>query len=393
MAGQRLAKIAFRADGSAQWLGPNSPLGNTWSMGPLGADLFHGLTGIALFLGWLGQLTGNERHNALARQAWRTAAGRLDQNGLERFGGMAGVGGLVYGLVQLSRLWSDESLIDLAEKQAMASAAYAAEDVLCDFVSGSAGTIAGLAALYELRPSASLRDCIRAHASRLLTTAIRTDTGIGWLSDPIRTSRGVQLPIAGFAHGNAGVILALAQAATILDDRTFREAVGAALAYEQALFDPAAGEWAELGDYALLRDAGKDPHRAYWCYGGTGIGLSRLRTRADLDPEAVGLLEVQAALNALDVQPVGSHCLCHGELGNTELYLQAATVLDRPELRAQARARGVAVVEAIRSSGWRCGMPLNIHTPGLMFGLAGIGYGMLRLAEPDRVPAVLTLQS
>jgi type 2 lantibiotic biosynthesis protein LanM len=392
MAGQRLAKIAFRAGGSAQWLGPNSPLGNTWSMGPLGADFFHGLTGVALFLGWLGRLTEDERHDALAREAWRTAAGQLDQNGLERFGGMAGVGGLVYGLVQLSRLWSDESLLDLAEKQALASAPHAAEDVLYDFTTGAAGTIAGLAALYELRPSASLRDCIRGHASRLLATAIHTDTGVGWLSDPVRTSRGAQLPVAGFAHGNAGVILALALAATILGDQASHEAACSALAYEQALFDPAAGVWAELGDHALLRVAGKAPHRAYWCYGGTGIGLSRLRTRADLDPAAVGMLEVQAALNALDVQPVGSHCLCHGELGNTELYLQAATALDRPELRAQARARGVAVAEAIRSSGWRCGMPLNIHTPGIMFGLAGIGYGMLRLAEPDTVPALLTLQ-
>jgi hypothetical protein len=31
-------------------------------------------------------------------------------------------------------------------------------------------------------------------------------------------------------------------------------------------------------------------------------------------------------------------------------------------------------------------------TPGIMSGLAGIGYGMLRLAEPDSVPVVLTLQ-
>jgi lantibiotic modifying enzyme len=37
-------------------------------------------------------------------------------------------------------------------------------------------------------------------------------------------------------------------------------------------------------------------------------------------------------------------------------------------------------------------MPLNIHTPGLMFGLAGIGYGLLRLAEPDSVPVVPTLR-
>jgi lantibiotic modifying enzyme len=36
-------------------------------------------------------------------------------------------------------------------------------------------------------------------------------------------------------------------------------------------------------------------------------------------------------------------------------------------------------------------MALNVQTVGLMFGLAGIGYGMLRLIDPARVPDVLTL--
>ena len=36
-------------------------------------------------------------------------------------------------------------------------------------------------------------------------------------------------------------------------------------------------------------------------------------------------------------------------------------------------------------------MPLGVETPGLMTGLAGIGYGLLRLAAPERVPNVLGL--
>jgi Lanthionine synthetase C-like protein len=34
---------------------------------------------------------------------------------------------------------------------------------------------------------------------------------------------------------------------------------------------------------------------------------------------------------------------------------------------------------------------LGVESPGLMTGLAGIGYGLLRLAEPTRVPSVLVL--
>jgi lantibiotic modifying enzyme len=36
-------------------------------------------------------------------------------------------------------------------------------------------------------------------------------------------------------------------------------------------------------------------------------------------------------------------------------------------------------------------MPRGAEPPGLMIGLAGVGYGLLRLAAPERVPAVLLL--
>ena len=38
-------------------------------------------------------------------------------------------------------------------------------------------------------------------------------------------------------------------------------------------------------------------------------------------------------------------------------------------------------LESIRRDGWICGVPSGVETPGLMTGLAGIGYGLLRLAN------------
>ena len=35
--------------------------------------------------------------------------------------------------------------------------------------------------------------------------------------------------------------------------------------------------------------------------------------------------------------------------------------------------------------------PSIVEAPGLLVGLAGIGYGLLRLAYPERVPSVLVL--
>jgi lantibiotic modifying enzyme len=87
----------------------------------------------------------------------------------------------------------------------------------------------------------------------------------------------------------------------------------------------------------------------------------------------------------------GNHSLCHGSLGNLELLLQAGEILENRCWRDQASRLAAIILESIQRKGWLCGNPLGVESPGLMTGLAGIGYGLLRLAEPARVPSVLVL--
>jgi lanthionine synthetase-like protein len=49
------------------------------------------------------------------------------------------------------------------------------------------------------------------------------------------------------------------------------------------------------------------------------------------------------------------------------------------------------VLAVIKKYGWLCGVPLAVELPALMNGLAGICYGLLRVAAPDRVPSLLAL--
>ncbi|MEU3197398.1 lanthionine synthetase LanC family protein, partial [Streptomyces sp. NPDC006996] len=50
--------------------------------------------------------------------------------------------------------------------------------------------------------------------------------------------------------------------------------------------------------------------------------------------------------------------------------------------------RALALVEA---QNHRCATPDDVPSPGLLDGLSGIGYGLLRLAHPGTVPSVLLL--
>ena len=128
-----------------------------------------------------------------------------------------------------------------------------------------------------------------------------------------------------------------------------------------------------------------------WCHGAPGIGLARLLSLPYLD-DATIRAEIATALETTRAHGFGgNHSLCHGDLGNLDLLLQAGEALGDDGWVEAAGRKAAQVLASIESNGWLCGIALGAESPGLMTGLAGIGYQLLRLAEPARVPSVLTL--
>src|SRR6185312_15236215 len=80
-----------------------------------------------------------------------------------------------------------------------------------------------------------------------------------------------------------------------------------------------------------------------------------------------------------------NHSLCHGDLGNLELLLSAAQLSGEAHYQPEVERLVAQVLESIQRQGWCTGIPHSIEIPGLMTGIAGIGYGLLRAAAPDRV--------
>jgi lantibiotic modifying enzyme len=78
--------------------------------------------------------------------------------------------------------------------------------------------------------------------------------------------------------------------------------------------------------------------------------------------------------------------LCHGELGIAEVLAAV------PGCETARRRHAGLILDAIDRYGPCCGTPDGVPTPGLLSGLAGIGYGLLRLGYPARVPSALLLE-
>ena len=100
----------------------------------------------------------------------------------------------------------------------------------------------------------------------------------------------------------------------------------------------------------------------------------------------------QAILTTVRHGCCDNHSLCHGALGNLELLIEASRQLG-PEYRpGQYEDMCDQVISDIEEGQWRCGVPMGAETPGLLTGLAGIGYGLLRIWNADRVPSVLLME-
>lgn len=390
--GDRLEQLALQDDETAMWIGLTLLNERTWTLQPLGADLYNGLPGVALFLAYLGSISGNERYTLLSEKALATVRRQIARvrGSFPSLGGFSGWGGLVYTLTHLGVLWRRPSLLSEAEELVEEISAGVERDEYSDILSGAAGSIAALSGLYQHVRSARILSVANSCGDRLLACAREFEQGIGW---PSRIAP--ETPLAGFSHGVAGIAWALLQLTELTGDTRFREVAISGMEYERSLFSPEAENWRDLrkldnGDSATAENR---TFITAWCHGAPGVGLGRLHSLGQIND-----LEIQAEINSAVNNTVThgfgqNHSLCHGDLGNLDFLIQAAEILKDAELQTQVDQRAAIVLESMKQHGWLCGVPFGVETPGLMTGLAGIGYGLLRLAEPTRIPSVLVLAS
>jgi type 2 lantibiotic biosynthesis protein LanM len=380
--GDRLVELALQENDHATWIG-FAYVNKTWSLDPLHEDLYAGSSGIILALAYLGSF-GFEKYTALARRALNTLRARLENRAenIRSIGAFDGWSGIIYMLSHLGALWQDAGLLSWANSLVERLPALIDQDNALDVVGGSAGCIGALLALHHISASEKALAVAGQCGDRLLAKAQPAEGGLGWFNN-IETVK----PITGFAHGAAGIAWALLELAAGTGNQKYKDTALAAIAYEHTQYSSAAGNWAEN---APGSEQAVGPSMA-WCYGAPGIGLARIAAlkhshhpivRADLERAIEAALKFGVGAN---------HSICHGDLGNLDFLLQAAQAIGSRELSAKVGELTNQIIASIKKYGWLCGVPLAVESPALMNGLAGICYGLLRIAAPERVPSVLTL--
>lgn len=392
--GDQLAKLSITDQNKATWIGVQVGKLDNYYISSSKLDLYDGLAGTTLFLAYLGYITNQSVYTDLAKQALeniRQQIGRAKNRDLKNVGGFGGLGGIIYLLNHLSRLWNDPKLITEALEIVPLLPSLIEKDIRFDLIYGSSGCIISLLNLHKFITKSEDLQQIKNIAiqcgNHLISKIETTPQGKAWVTTPEKK------PPLGMSHGVAGIAWSLLELSDFTKDSSFASTAKEALSYERSFFSPQMGNWPDINrDDTDDANNSNEKFRITWCHGATGVGIARLLSIKHLSNDKFIEQELSTAIKTVIKGGFGNnHSLCHGDLGNLDFLLQVTENQHGYKIKSQVQNIASIIFNNINKQGWLCGTPLSVESPGLMVGIAGIGYQLLRLASPDIVPSVLCL--
>lgn len=383
----------YTDDGGATWIAPQLQA-DRYILQPLRLDLYQGVAGLLLFLAALERVAGDGEYRQLIRAAAdplkdaiaTTPPSTLAKNGYS-IGGYTGLGSLVYTFTRMGEFLSEPTWLENANFIAsLISPDAIATDQNLDVLGGSAGAILSLLTLYQKNKNSQLLETAVCCGEHLLASRIDNERGFkGW--HKIGTDF-----MTGFAHGAAGIAYALLRLSEVSGEDRFQDAARDAITYEQSVFDEIAGNWPDFRE-AMQPDSPTQFMTA-WCNGAPGIGLARMGGLSVFNTPQIEQEIDRAIHTTRQFTRRGKDHLCCGNFGRIEMLLVAAQNFSRADLFPVANRQASWVVRRSHRRGsyhlFDQFLPGIFH-PAFFQGTSGIGYQLLRLAEPDLLPSVLLL--
>ncbi|MBA3535056.1 MAG: type 2 lantipeptide synthetase LanM [Tatlockia sp.] len=349
--------------------------------------LYDGLAGIALSFAYGAKILHDPQYAALAQQCQNSLHIQWKENkkeDIKTVGGFEGIGGLIYAFGRLFKLGKDECIKTDLHHFLGAIPPLLSNDKSYDIISGAAGCLAALMSLQGIIPKTVFMPYARACVRHILQNYPYPS------QFPRFYATESKQPLLGFSHGVAGIAWALHRYFLLEPRLKVKRWIQAALDYERAEFNKEAGNWPDFRK-DLESDTFNTKFMTAWCHGASGIGLARLDMAKKWHDGAIHK-EIQLALQTTAKEGFGSYeCLCHGNLGNLELFLNAARFFQGRELTRQYYQLATKILTTIDEGSFQCGLVKNFAAPGLMTGRAGVAYQMLRIADAENVPSLLLM--
>lgn len=368
------------------WIGINfeGQQDQYWELDFIGNNLYLGNAGIALFLGYLGDVTGCERYTKFAKAAVRAVQEELTSitgEEAELIGAFNGVSSYLYAIGKLNELLVGEYTNYIEQSLAVVHKLIK-KDTNFDIISGSAGCMLVLINIhnsFQAHPDiqAKILHVIEECYQHICIEAKHMDSGIHWRQKELD-------PLVGFAHGNAGIIYSLTKYYEMTGQENCLSLIKQALNYERQFYDAEKKGWRfseQQSDISLG-----------WCNGTPGILASRVALLKSGFRDKRLEEEITIALQEMQINGFGNNpSLCHGDFGNLEITAAVAQDLQDDNLLNSCFATVQHLYDSYLKRNWQAGLFKGTVSYNLMVGLAGCGYALLQAYKNYSLPKILLL--
>ena len=372
--GERIVSQAFMSKGQAAWLTVSEKDNGSYVPDIGGGDIYYGIPGILLFLVKLWEFTGEQKYRNVVLAGLKSLKILMDESSANTLSisFSSGMCGVLYAMHHIHCVVGDPYSEGLRRQIIKCLKLIEPTGMEEDILSGAAGV-----ALVML---SCLNHEEREELAMLLTTVDATlrssirDLEIKLHKHEKKQSQDRML--GGFGHGQVGELFALekllASGYSSVNRNFFWGVINELMA---------SGRGTDLSGVNMT-----------WCRGYAGsqlalLGLSEGIVDGIFEANAVHFLDVLQNAKLLPTD-----CACHGELGVLDPLLHAEfreAVGERVDKVLSSRLSFLSERAATR--GWRCGS--SVDSVNLFEGLSGIGYQLLRIYDPVRVPSFLSVSS
>ncbi|MGD9533405.1 MAG: lanthionine synthetase LanC family protein [Candidatus Nitrosocosmicus sp.] len=394
---KHICSSAYWFDRRCNWIGNAvteiSPGNNSIFTKSLSCDVYDGTSGIALFLLALYGYTKRQEYLETIEGAVNHSLSNAKKlHHVGRFSFFTGKLGIAYVSLKVGYDLGLNYLTDQGIELLKGLQKDFEKEHLLDVISGNASGIPTLLSLYIIFRDEHMLELAILLGDELIKSSKKGKYGISW-NDKTNGIKSSLHNLTGFSHGTAGIGCSLLELYKITKENIYKDAAENAFSYENHWFNKQINNWPDFRSNSLV-DANRlgFKYATAWCHGAPGIGLSRIRAFHLLkDPKY--LLDSNAAINTsiqvLEKAIKNSNfdfSLCHGLSGVCETLLYADKIFGTNLYKSMLRRIGLYGIKKYGKevSYWPCGIKNGV-TPGLMLGLAGIGYFYLQLTDSSKI--------
>lgn len=357
---------------------------NIWKPDVLGYELYNGNVGIALFLAYLSKITGNTSYKEAAYKAIESVLQNIPKVNMKEeqsVGAFRGFGGVFYVFHKLTELFSNKRLEEFLMNNSDSMIRLMQLDSVYDIVCGSTGLLAAFLSL-----SKSSNAIIRELGKRLAIQAGDFLVGEALVENEMAVWPSVKdVRYCGFSHGNSATDAYLYQLFEMTGEERFKEIAQKGMEYIRSCYDPRKENWASADSMKVYSKG--------WCHGAPGVLLGNAMLMKSGYHDDKLLSEIN-----IGIKTTKNHCFgfnptyCHGDLGNLAILNYVADVRTDTKLKNENLFTYQELYEKVLSKEWKKKDMKCCRTLGLMIGISGFGYSMIKNYEPSLVPEFLWLQ-